>query len=284
MTAGAGSSTIASVDAQTAPDSALPNDGRYTVASVARALRVVGLVADAPDSGLTLTEIARAIGSSKSTAYAIARTLVDHGYLRASDPGPRYGPGMELVRLGDAATRTMPIGRVCHPVLLDLSRETGLTTRACVADHGYPVFVERVDSPGAIRFHTPLGVREMPHTSSAGKAILATLATEAVEAVIADSGLVRRTPKTITTLTELLDDLAAVRRRGFAVDDEEDVLGVFCIGAAFFDHAGVCAGAISATGINLDLPTRHVDELGQAVRAAADRVTTLLGGTPPPAR
>ena len=269
------------MDVQAAQDSALPNDARYTVASVARALRVVGLVADASADGLTLTEIARAVGSSKSTAYALVRTLVDHGYLRAFDPGPRYGPGMELVRLGDAATRTMPIGRICHPVLLELARDTGLTTRACVADHGYPVFVERVDSPGAIRFHTPLGVRELPHTSSAGKAILATMGTAAVEAVIAEAGLERRTPKTITTLPELLDDLAAVRRRGYAVDDEEDVLGVFCIGAAFFDHSGACAGAVSATGINLDLPARRVDDLGGLVRTAADRVTLLLGGTAP---
>ena len=68
---------------------------RYLVGSVARALRMVDLVADAPD-GLPLSEMARSLGTSKSTAHALARTLVAGGYLRTVAPGPRYKPGMEL--------------------------------------------------------------------------------------------------------------------------------------------------------------------------------------------
>ena len=253
---------------------------RYTVASVVRALRLLDVVAQGPSEGVTVSEAARALGTSKSTAFALARTLVDQGYLRATEPGPHYQLGLALVRLGDVSANRLPLGQLCRPVLHDLSTRTGLTTRAAVNDCGQPMFVERVDAPGAIRFYTPLGVRELAHVSSAGKAILAELDDRAVEALTETTGLTRRTRKTITTLTELLADLAATRRRGYAVDDEEDVEGVFCIGAAFFDHAGACAGAISATGIKRDLPPRAVDDLGQAVRAAADSITDQLRGTP----
>jgi IclR family acetate operon transcriptional repressor len=116
--------------------------------------------------------------------------------------------------------------------------------------------------------------------SSAGKAILAELGDHEVAELVNATGLTRRTRKTITSLTELLADLAATRRRGYAVDDEEDVEGVFCVGAAFFDHTGACAGAISATGIKRDLPPRAVEDLGQAVRAAAGSVTDQLRGAP----
>jgi IclR family acetate operon transcriptional repressor len=78
----------------------------------------------------------------------------------------------------------------------------------------------------------------------------------------------------------LLDNLAAVRRLGFAVDDEEDAEGVFCVGAAFFGHDGSCAGAVSVTGIKGDLPAWRIDELGRIVRRHADGVSAILGGSP----
>lgn len=253
---------------------------RYRVESVARALRLLEVIADGPDEGLTVSEIARGLGTSKSTAFALAHTLMDQGYLRAADPGPRYGLGLALVRLGDVAADRLPLGPLCRPILHELSARTGLTTRAAVNDRSRPMFIERVDAPGAIRFHTPLGVPELAHVSSAGKAILAALSDEQVTALAAGTGLPRRTPKTITDLGELLADLAATRRRGYAVDDEEDIEGVFCVGAGFYDHSGACAGAISATGIKRDLPPRAVEDLGQAVRAAADQITELLRGAP----
>lgn len=261
--------------AQTVP--AVP---KYTVGSVARATRLLDLVAGGPPDGLTVTEIARGLHTSKSTAYALAKTLADQGFLRPSEPGPHYQLGLSLVRLGDVAAGQLPLGPLCRPILHELSALTALTTRVALNDCGRPVFIERVDAPGAIRFHTPLGVPEHAHVSSAGKAILSTFTDEAVVDFVAVHGLVRRTPKSITDLDDLLADLRITRRRHYAVDDEEDVEGVFCIGAAFSDHGGGCAGAVSATGIKRDLPPRAVENLGRTVRAAANQVTALLGGVP----
>ena len=254
---------------------------RYRVGSVARALTILGLVADGPSEGLTLSDAARGLGISKSAAYALLRTLVDADFLRAVDPGPRYLLGMALVRLGDVATRDDPLGQICEPVLSEMVRDTALTCRAAVVKDGFPVFVARVDAQGAIRFNAPLGVREMPHTSSAGKAILAHLSDGVVARVIEESGLPSHTDKTITTMHDLAIDLEMTRRRGYAIDDEEDAEGVFCVGAPFFDHAGRVAGALSATGIKRDLPAHRIAELGLRVRAGADQVTGLIGGTIP---
>ncbi len=262
----------------------MPNDhetSRYTVGSVAKALRLIDLVAAGPADGLNLSDLARASEASKSATYGLVRTLVDAGYLRVIEPGPRYALGIALVRLGDVAGRQLPLSQVTAPVLQELSRETGLTIRVAVADHGYPVFVDRVDAVGAVRFHAPLGVRELPHASAAGKAILASLPEGDVRRIATECGLPRRTRKTICDVATLELDLTLARRRGYAVDDEEDVEGVFCVAAAFFDHAGQCAGALSATGIKLDLPAWRLEELGHSVRTNADRVTKLLGGATP---
>ena len=258
-----------------------PDAGRYTVRSVARALRLVDLVADGPTRGLTLTEISRGIASSKSATYSLTRTLVDAGYLSETEPGPRYRLGLALLRLGEVAGQQDPLADVVRPTLRDLATGTGLTTRAAVVDHGYPVVIERIDGPGTVRFHTPLGRRELPHASSAGKAILATMPDDEVRGIIAESGLPQRTRHTLATVDALLADLAITRRRGYALDDEEDVEGVFCVGAAFFDRQGRCSGALSGTGIKTDLPAWRIEELGQAVRQHADQVTRRLGGEPP---
>lgn len=252
--------------------------GRYTVRSVARAMRLVQIVADGPADGLPLSELARALGTSKSTALSLARTLTAFGMLRDGQPGPRYTLGTGLIRLGDIARGQLPLGDVCRPLLTELSDLTKMTSRLAICDDGFPVFIERVDGPGSVRFHTPLGQRELPHSSAAGKAILATMTGEQVREVCGQAGLTRRTSHTITDLASLRENLALVRSNGFALDDEEDAEGIFCLGAAFFGHDGTVAGAVSVTGIKGDLPAWRVNELGQAVRRAADQVSEILGG------
>jgi IclR family acetate operon transcriptional repressor len=253
--------------------------GRYTVRSVARALQLVDIVAEGPAEGQTLSDLARALGASKSTTLSLARTMAAAGLLRDTRPGPRYTLGTALIRLGDIARRQLPLGDLCRPLLEELADATKMTSRVAVCDEGYPVFIDRIDGPGSVRFHAPLGQREVPYATAAGKAILSTMDARAVRALCAETGLRPRTAHTITDIDSLLEDLAVARRHGFAVDDEEDAEGIFCAGAAFFGHDGACAGAVSVTGIKRDLPAWRVDELGRTVRACADRVTGMLGGT-----
>jgi len=267
------SATGAEAEAAVAPA------GRYTVRSVARALQLVDIVAEGPAEGQTLSDLARALGTSKSTTLSLARTMAAVGLLRDTRPGPRYTLGTALIRLGDIARRQLPLGDLCRPLLEELADATKMTSRVAVCDEGYPVFIDRIDGPGSVRFHAPLGQREVPYATAAGKAILSAMDEQAVRALCAETGLRPRTAHTITDIDSLLEDLAVARRHGFAVDDEEDAEGIFCAGAAFFGHDGACAGAVSVTGIKRDLPAWRVDELGRTVRACADRVTGMLGGT-----
>lgn len=249
------------------------------VRSVARALQLVEVVSDGPPGGLTLSEIARALGVSKSAVLVTLRTLVSFGYVRAVESGPRYKLGMNLVRLGDAAARELRLTELCADLLHELGEATGQTVRLAISDDGYPVFVDRVDGPGAIRFHTPLGGRELPHSTAAGKAILATLPPQRVEDIARETGLPRRTARTILTAPRLHEELERVRALGYAVDDEEDADGVVCIGAAIVGHGTVAAGALSMTSLKFDTDG-HVDELGKLVSEYAGRASKMLIGRP----
>jgi DNA-binding IclR family transcriptional regulator len=188
-------------------------DSSVRVASVTRALRLVELIAVGPADGLPLTELARAINLSKSSTLALLRTLADAGFIRIKEPGPRYLPGLALVRLGDLSGANQPIDEIAQGFIHRLAQETGMTIRVAINDGGCPVFVSRADAPGSIRFHTMLGVRELPHVSSAGKAILAQLEDEEIIKVIAENGLVARTKRTRTTMAALMRDIRQIREK-----------------------------------------------------------------------
>jgi IclR family acetate operon transcriptional repressor len=253
---------------------------KYEVKSVARALQLLELLADYADDGLSVTEAAAAVGASKSATFAMLQTLVGRGYATDLDRGPRYRLGPAVLRLSDSHTRSMTLIDLVRPALRALAEETGWTSRLAIHEHGYPVFIDRVDGQGSIRFHTPLGLREMPHRSAAGKAILAALDEELVRSIAHETGLPRQTPNTITDVDSLLADLELVRGRGFAVDDEEDVPGVLCVGSAFQGRDGDPAGAVSITGLKADMPDWKLQELGRTVRARADEMAIAIGGQP----
>lgn len=263
------------------PEKQPESDSRYRLQSVERALRLIELIADSPSDGLGVTEISRALKVSKSTAFALVHTFCANGYLRELQPGPRYHLGLSFLRLGDLVSRQLPLGDIYRPILRQLTQKTSLTSRAAISEGGYPVFIERVDGPGAVRFHTLLGHQEAPHASAAGKAILSTLTEDEVLAICEEHGLESRSRNTITEVTVLLDDLERTRRRGYSIDDEEDAEGIFCIGAPFFDRDGRCVGAISATGIKVDVPSWRMQEVGKIVTEHAELLTKTFNGKTP---
>jgi IclR family transcriptional regulator, acetate operon repressor len=255
--------------------------GKYRLQSVERALDALEFFALAGPEGVTLTELADQLAVSKSSAFALLQTLIARGF--ATDSGTRqnrrYRLGMALAKLGDAAEAQAPLVNVATPILQSLTSETGLTTRLVVPDGPYAVVIARVDAPGSVRFASYLGKREYPHCTSAGKALLAALPPERARALAMEAGMPARTSRTITDPAALLRDLELAAARGYAIDDEEDAEGVFCVGAAVHDRAGKCVAAISGTGLKLNRPTWRMDELGTAIRDAADQITGALGGT-----
>lgn len=254
--------------------------GRYRVQSLERAFSVLEALADAGPDGMTLSDLARAAGLSKSAAYAILQTMLAHRYVAdgGAGMGRRYRLGMALAHLGDVVVSQTALRDLAMPVLRSLTAATELTSRAALLDAPYAVVIGRVDVPNsAVRFAAGLGKREHLHCSAVGKAILATLPRDEVRAILDEAGLPRRTSHTIVDAGALEGELDLVARRGYAVDDEEDSEGVFCVGASVHDRTGRCVGGISVTGIKLDLPAWRVHQLGELVREHAARVSDALG-------
>lgn len=255
-----------------------PND-KYPLRSVGRALDVLEALGAGDSKGMGVGEIAAAIGVSRSTAFTLLQTMVARGFVADTriGNGRLYRLGLALVHLGDRAVAEMGITQMATPILQQLTEATRLTSRLAVLDDGYAVAIGRVDAPGPFRMMSSLGRRELPHCSSVGKALLAGLPKDEVEAILERLGMPRRTEHTLTTPAALIDELRIVADRGYALDNEEDNAGVLCVGAAIHDRSGDAVAAISVTTMKLGTD-EDIHRLGAIVRAHADRISALLGG------
>lgn len=254
-------------------------ENAYRIQSVDRAVDVLETLAEAGAEGLALAEIANALGTSKSTAFALLKTLIAREFV--ADSGTRktrrYRLGLALARLGDQVLSQISLVDIATPTLRALTEETEWTSRIGVLQDGYAVIVGRVEGPGVVRFRSNLARRELPHSTAIGKAILSHMDEEAVREIVAATGLPARTPKTLTDPDALLRNLAKVRARGYALDDEEDSLGVLCIGAPIFDHSGACVAAVSVTGLKPALRANGVESLAEVVKRHARVISGKLG-------
>lgn len=260
-------------------DQVQSTEERYALRSVSRALDVLEALGKAGNEGMTVAGVAEQIGVSKSTAFALLQTLLSRNFVADVRLGGsrRYRLGLALVFLGDRAAEDVGVSQLAMPVLRELTEFTGLTSRLAILDHGYAVAISRVDAPGILRIASALGQRELPHCSALGKSLLALLPPARVVKLLAQTGMPRRTEYTLVTPGELMTDLLRVAERGYAFDNEEDNIGVVCIGAAITNREGEGVAAISVTTLKSGLSDDDLHELGRTLRRYADRVSRLLG-------
>jgi IclR family acetate operon transcriptional repressor len=260
-------------------DAAQSTEDRYALRSVSRALDVLEALGKAGNEGMTVAGVAEQIGVSKSTAFALLQTLLLRNFVADVRLGGsrRYRLGLALVYLGDRAAEDVGVSQLAMPVLRELTEVTGLTSRLAILDQGYAVAISRVDAPGILRIASALGQRELPHCSALGKSLLALLPPARVVKLLAQTGMPRRTEYTLLTPGELMTDLMLVAQRGYAFDNEEDNIGVVCIGAAITNREGEGVAAISVTTLKSGLDDDDLHELGRTLRRYADRVSRKLG-------
>ena len=275
---------------RTIPDTALVNSGnmpRETESlstAVERTLLILEAAAHRED-GLSNAEFSRKLKIPKSSASYILRTLEQHGYLRRDDESGKYRLGVKVLSLSRAALSGVDVREVALPIMRRLVEQIHITSHLAVLDHGEAVYVEKVEAPGFIKMDTWIGRRLAVHTTAVGKAILAFRPVAEQEKLIAERGLRKNTRFTITNPAKLLKELERVRALGYAVDDEENNLGVRCVGAPIFNAKGEVEASIASTGTTAAVTRDGVPRLAELIKDAARRISSQIGyrGPYPPA-
>jgi len=203
-------------------------------------------------NGLTARELSQLLGAPRTSVADLLRVLQDRGFVAPTAEGYGWRLDVRVAQLGNAYLHEFSVREVGRTAMRELSRRTGFTTQMAVLDHGDIVYIERQDaSRSRIEPHvvTDIGSRLPAYCTSLGKAMLAFMPDDEVDRLYGSPAeLAPRTKNTITTLARLKSELAAIRRRGFAVDHEETTEGVVCIGSPILGADGRPEAAISLAG------------------------------------
>lgn len=195
------------------------------VQSVARALDLLEALA-ASDGDDTLAALAETCGLAVPTAHRLLGTLQRRGYVRRPEDR-RYALGAGLIGLGRVAVP--PLADAAMPVLRELEDRFHETANLAVLDGDLVLYAAQVPSRHRMRMFTEVGRRVLPHSTGVGKAMLSVLPEPQVRALVGRTGLPAFTESTLTGVEAFVADLRVSRRRGFAVDDSEQEVGVRCI-------------------------------------------------------
>jgi IclR family acetate operon transcriptional repressor len=215
------------------------------VQSVERALELLEALAE-PGEAQGVSELARATGLPVATIHRLLATMVSRGYVRQDARSHKYTLGSHLIRLGEAAARDF--AQFARPYLAELMEASGETANLAMLEDGQVAYVAQVASRHhRVRMFTEVGRRVHPHTSGVGKVVLAFRPRVEVEALLARTGLPKRTPRTITDPARFLAELDKVAAQGYATDSGEEEVGVRCLAVPVFGVGGsVAAMSVSA--------------------------------------
>lgn len=241
--------------------------------AIERAIALVSCFsADTPE--LSLTELARGTGLRVSTAHRIATALVRGGLLARPANSERYQLGPRLLLLGQAAMARYGL-QAAQPVLQALGDATGEAVSLGLRDGTDVVVALRVESVQPLRFDRPAGARVPLHASAMGKCLVAFAADQPEAAVGALGELEAYTARTLGP-GAFMKELATIRRKGYAVNDQERHDGVRAVGAPVLDRGGVARAAVAIQGPANRLTLKRIAELAPEVVAAAHRVAEVV--------
>jgi PcaR/PcaU/PobR family beta-ketoadipate pathway transcriptional regulator len=258
-------------------DAVVARSDSYGIQSVSRALAIMELF-DERRPYLSTTEIAELTGLNRATAYRFCQTLLSLGYLEEVAPR-RFRPGLKAVSLARAALSSRELPDLAQPYLRDLRDTTGETVNMALLDGMEVVYVSRLLSHHLLALRLFVGSRLPVYASSLGRAMLAFLPDNELETILDGIAFQAFTRHTIADRRRLLAELHRVRVRGYAINDQELVLGIRGIAAPIFGVGGRPIAAINLS-IAHPLSLKEIEEkfstpLLETASAITDLATQL---------
>lgn len=192
------------------------------------------------------SEIARGLDMNRATVFKLLETLQMIDWVRKDERNATYQLGIGLVRLANRALHHLDITSVCRPYLDKLNTETEETVHLGVLADNMVVYVEKLESPQAVRMYSRIGNASPLYCTGIGKAMMSTWPEEKLQDYLDSVQIHQFTKNTITDKAQLRKELEQVRRQGYAMDNSEHEADVRCIAAPLYKH-GILYGAFSVS-------------------------------------
>ncbi len=197
--------------------------------------------------GLSLADIVKTVGLPKTTTFRILEILAAREYVAWNEDNERYTIGIKALEIGISGLTGLDIVDVSIPYLQQLSMSVGETSFLAVYNDGDVVYLYKAEGTGSIQTTARLGSRRPAYCTALGKVILASQPIEETDRVL-EKKRIKFTDKTVVERIRLYEEFAAIRRDGYAIDDEGIEYGLYCIAVPIYNYTGAVVAAISVSG------------------------------------
>ena len=252
-----------------------PVRARYRVQVLDRSFQILDALSSAKDT-LSPAELAGDLRLHKSTIHRLLVVLEGQRFIRRTADG-KYGLGTKLIEMGSRAMEQLDLSEHAVPFLRRLVEETGETAHISVLSGTEMMSIANVPGKWTLTMPSTVGRRTQMYCTSVGKAFLAFLPDDRLDALVQRLQFTPHTRRTITSASALAIELARIRRRGYAVDNEEVEDGLRCIGAPVRDYTGEVIASLGIAGPVFRVQKSRIVALSRAVMKAADSLSADLG-------
>lgn len=231
------------------------------------------------DTGaVTLAELCRHLDLNKSTVHRLLGSLIYMGYVRQDAETGKYSLSFKLLTLSNKLLGHMDILDTVRPALKALSRETGETVHFVQLDGVDAVYIYKEESnQNSVRMVSKVGNRIPLYCSGVGKAMAADMEEEQIRAIWEHSDIRKLTPHTILDYTQFSEKIKDVRAKGFALDDEENELGVRCVAVSLPDYRGRAKYAFSISAPATRMSDERIAHLAQILLKTKQEILDSMG-------
>ena len=250
---------------------------RNFIESLFRGLSILSALSESPHP-LNLTELSSQLRLSKSTIQRLTFTLQHLGYIERDEETKKYRLGRKVLSLGLSMMRNLDIRRVALPYLEEASKEIGENVNLAIMDGMEIVYLERIKTQQILNVNLQVGSRLPVYSTSMGKVMLAFLPQDRLEEVLGKIVFQPLTPYTITNKEHLRKELKKIRKRGFAVNNEELSLGLRSVAAPVRNFEGEVIAAVNTGVLSIRVSLKKLEtELAKKMIETADKISLALG-------
>ncbi|MFP4016500.1 MAG: IclR family transcriptional regulator [Halanaerobiaceae bacterium] len=244
------------------------------VQSLDRALNIIEELVET-DKTIGVTELSNMLGIHKSTVHRLLATLLYRGYVERDQNG-RYKVGLKLFEIGGRALNKMDLRNKIKPYLIKLQKETGETIHLGILQGNEIVYIDKEETTETIRMYSEVGRRIDAYCTSLGKVLLA-YGDINVRDFFAGQELKNYTPNTIIDKNLLQKHLDTVKEKGFAIDNQEQEMGIRCIGGPIFNYDGKVIAAFSIAGPTTRMTMERVNQLSGLIKKYSCLISSSFG-------
>ncbi len=248
------------------------------VQSLTRAISLLRLLSESSD-GATLKELAQGASLAPSTAHRLLTTLQTERFVRFDTTKSIWRVGVGAFSVGTGFLMNRDIMSITRPHLQRVAEKTGETANMFIAAEGMAVCMAQIEGQGGGNAVTRPGGKVPLALSGAGRSILSHLPNQIAGSPQSDKEISTKSSAKSGPTEPVKRALGQARVSGYAIDKEENRVGICCVGSAVLDEAGYPVAAISVSGSSSSMSKDRLTEIGSIVREASAKITAELGGT-----